>query len=56
MKRGLKEWEWIITRTWWPGSRDFPDEEGTERNSYGNLVISGRRSRDFPDEEGTEST
>ncbi len=55
MKRGLKE---IIA--WWDTtrivrrSRDFPDEEGTERIREAWCLCPGWGSRDFPDEEGTE--
>src|SRR5579875_414280 len=35
-------------------SRDFPDEEGTERKKFRRTKPGKPRSRDFPDEEGTE--
>src|SRR5579875_1999711 len=36
-------------------SRDFPDEEGTERKKFRRTKPGKPRSRDFPDVEGTES-
>ncbi|SRR6266571_953243 len=55
MKRGLKVRTFLIPHQSRARSRDFPDEEGTERRfarSCGESLNSC--SRDFPDEEGTE--
>ena len=46
----------LFFRRFGSGSRDVPDEEGTERIVAAAAGVgSGGRSRDVPDEEGTES-
>ncbi len=57
MKRGLKGRRCNAELARQRGSRDFPDEEGTEREQRRTSdKLSASRSRDFPDEEGTESS